>query len=127
MYANGAHSSRMALFHFIETSVFTRQAKELLTDEEQRSLQETLIKNPEAGDVIEGTGGARKIRHAIRGAGKSGGVRAIYYYARQDGQIFMLVVYPKSEKDSLTKGEKNTLRTLIQKLDDGAPKRGAKK
>ncbi|WP_018609473.1 type II toxin-antitoxin system RelE/ParE family toxin [Uliginosibacterium gangwonense] len=120
MCAIGVHSQGMALFHFIETSIFTAQVKELLTDDEYRELQRRLIDNPETGDLMEGTGGARKVRHGARGKGKSGGVRAIYYYAKQDGQIFMLVIYPKSEQDNLSKAQRNALKSIIKELDDGS-------
>ena len=73
--AIGVYSSSM---EFIETPTFTRQVQELLSDEEYRGLQNTLAENPESGDLIKAGGGIRKVRHAVQGRGKSGGVRAIY-------------------------------------------------
>ena len=69
------------MMQIIETSAFTRRVAGLLTDDEYRALQSALVVNPEAGAVIVGTGGARKVRWAREGRGKSGGVRVIYYYA----------------------------------------------
>ena len=87
---------------FIETSVFTRQIQTLLADEEYHELQVELMENPERGDIIKGGGGIRKVRWAAKGKGKSGGIRVIYYWLRDDGQIYMLLVYPKSQKEDLT-------------------------
>ena len=63
---------------FIETPTFTRLLASLLTDDEYRALQNVLVENPARGDLIPGGGGIRKLRHALPGRGKSGGVRAIY-------------------------------------------------
>ena len=65
---------------FIETSVFTRRVKELIDEDAYTTLQNVLVVNPSAGDVIEGTGGVRKIRVAAKGHGKRGGARVIYYH-----------------------------------------------
>ena len=75
MSAIGVYTGPM---EFVETSTFTRQVLELLSDEEYRRLQNTLVEAPECGDLIKGGGGIRKVRHAVQGRGKSGGVRAIY-------------------------------------------------
>ena len=83
---------------FIETPTFTRQVLELLSDEDYRRLQNTLIEAPECGDLIKGGGGIRKVRHAAQGRGKSGGVRAIYYWIKDKHQIYMLLVYPSPRR-----------------------------
>lgn len=106
----------MEYLEFIETPTFSRKCRELLTEDEYCQLQEHLTHSPDAGAVIVGTGGCRKIRWAKAGKGKSGGVRAIYYYLCADGQIFMLLVYPKSEKDSLSNREKAILKDIVQSL-----------
>jgi hypothetical protein len=101
---------------FIETPTFTRMVTALLSDDEYRGLQTVLADDPERGAVIVGGGGIRKIRCAAHGRGKSGGVRVIYYWLREDHQIYMLVAYPKSMKDSLTAGEIAILRALVKEL-----------
>lgn len=101
---------------FIETPTFTRLLLELLTDEEYRGLQNILVENPERGDVIKGRGGIRKLRYALTGRGKSGGVRVIYYWMRNDGQIYMLLIYPKLKKDTLTNRETALLREFVKEL-----------
>lgn len=88
----------------------------LLTDDEYREMQEALLENPELGDVIKGGGGIRKLRHALPGVGKSGGVRAIYYWMKTEHQIYMLVVYPKSKQDTLTDREVAILKALVKEL-----------
>ena len=101
---------------FIETPVFTRLILELITDDEYRELQNVLVENPERGDIIRGGGGIRKLRHALPGTGKSGGIRVIYYWITQEDQIFMLLAYPKSRKDNLTARETAILRDLVKEL-----------
>lgn len=100
---------------FIETSMFTRQIKEIATDDELKELQRELIESPEKGDLIRGTGGLRKIRMAIGSQGKSGSARVIYFLATED-IIYMVMVYPKSKKDSLTDAEKAELKKLTKLL-----------
>ena len=101
---------------FVETPTFTRQLLTLMSDEEYRGLQNTLAEDPECGDLIKGGGGIRKVRHAMQGRGKSGGVRAVYYWLKDRHQIYMLVVYPKSEKDNLNDQETAILRELVKEL-----------
>lgn len=101
---------------FIETSVFTRQIVELLSDEEYQELQADLIDDPAIGDLIQGGGGIRKVRCAAKGKGKSGGIRVIYYWLRDDGQILMLLAYPKSDQDNLTDQQTATLRKLVKDI-----------
>ena len=76
----------------IETSVFSRLIQELMSDDEYRPLQEALITRPESGDLIKGSSGLRKIRWKLKGQGKRGGVRVIYYWVTADDQILMLYV-----------------------------------
>lgn len=101
---------------FIETTTFTRLVTGLLTDDEYAELQNALVENPQRGEVLQGGGGIRKLRHALPGRGKSGGVRVIYYWLRDDGQIYMLLIYPKSRKDSLTDRETALLREFVKEL-----------
>ena len=100
---------------FVETPTFTRRLQALLDDEAYRELQEELRRNPERGAVMRGTGGARKIRWAPEGKGKSGGVRVVYYYSPAPGICHMLFVFGKNEQDNLTDQQRSTLRDYIQK------------
>jgi hypothetical protein len=97
---------------FIETPVFTEQVVELLSDEEYCKLQRHLASYPTAGDVIQGTGGLRKLRWSAHGVGKRGGVRVIYFHVAARHQLRMLLIYRKGVKDDLTANEKRILRRL---------------
>lgn len=97
---------------FIETPIFTADVKEHLADEEYRALQTHLAEYPNAGDLLEDTGGLRKIRWAARGKGKSGGVRVIYYHVTAAHQIRMILIYRKGIMDTLTDRQKAQLRAL---------------
>ncbi|KAF2392194.1 type II toxin-antitoxin system RelE/ParE family toxin [Pseudomonas frederiksbergensis] len=99
---------------FIETSVFTRRAKELLDDDAYVALQKVLVLNPSTGDLIEGTGGIRKVRVAANGHGKRGGARVIYYHFVSASQIAMLMIYPKNEQHDLTADDRKALKAVIE-------------
>ena len=99
---------------FIETTAFTRTILSLLKDEEYRELQETLMANPGAGKVIRGSGGIRKMRWAVRGKGKRGGLRVIYYWVTSDEQILLLLAYPKSKQEDLTSKQVSLLKKLVE-------------
>lgn len=100
---------------FIETSLFTRQIREIATDDELKTLQSELIGSPEKGDLIQGTGGLRKVRVATGNQGKSGSARVIYFLATAE-VIYLVMAYPKSTKDSLSASEKAALKKLTQQL-----------
>jgi mRNA-degrading endonuclease RelE of RelBE toxin-antitoxin system len=97
-----------------ETAVFSKQVEKLLDAESYRLLQLRLVQDPEAGALIQGTGGLRKIRWQGSGRGKRGGVRAIYYWATSQGEILMLLMYPKSERDDLSAEQKKVLAALVR-------------
>ncbi len=107
---------RMVLMEFVETPTFTRLVTALLTDDEYRALQNMLLADPTCGALIRDGGGIRKVRFAAQGRGKSGGVRAIYYWATVREQIYMLVIYPKSVKDTLSDRETALLRAYVKEL-----------
>ena len=100
---------------FVETSIFTKQIKAIATDDELKNLQVELIAQPERGDLIRDTGGLRKIRMAVGNQGKSGSVRVVYFLAHAE-KIHLILAYPKSVKDSLTKSEKIDLKRLVKLL-----------
>jgi mRNA-degrading endonuclease RelE of RelBE toxin-antitoxin system len=104
---------------FIETSIFTKQIKDLVSDEEYRQLQQDLLVQPDRGDLIKNGGGIRKVRCAQGNKGKSGGIRVIYYWVTEDDQIFFLVAYPKSVKDILTDKETAILHQLVKEQFHG--------
>lgn len=112
-YAIGVYYNSM---EFIETSIFTRLITSLLPDDEYRLLQTELVENPEKGALIKNGGGIRKVRFAAQSKGKSGGIRVIYYWLKDDGQIYMLLAYPKSKKDTLSDEETKILRDLVKEL-----------
>jgi hypothetical protein len=100
---------------FIETPLFEAQRKEMISDEEFRTLQSDIIKNPEVGSVIVGTGGLRKIRLAGEATGKSGGYRTIYLLVQPD-VVHLVLLYKKGRKDSLTQKEKNLLKEVSRSI-----------
>jgi hypothetical protein len=97
---------------FLESPIFTADVQELLSDEEYAALQVHLVNHPDAGAVIQGTGGLRKVRWAVQGRGKRGGTRVIYYHVVSQAQIRMILIYRKGIKDDLTPREKDVLRKL---------------
>jgi len=99
----------------IETSIFSHLIQEIMSDDDYRSLQEALITKPDAGDVIRGSGGLRKVRWKVEGKGKSGGVRIIYYWVAADDQIRMVYAYRKSKQENLTPEQLATLRQIIER------------
>jgi hypothetical protein len=99
---------------FVETSVFTRKVQELFPEEEYRLLQVALLRMPDIGVVIPGSGGIRKLRWGASGRGKRGGARIIYYRYVQGDIFYMLLAYPKNERDDLTVDQVKTLRRLVR-------------
>jgi hypothetical protein len=97
---------------FIETPIFTAGVKSLLSDEDYAALQLHLVSQPDAGDVIAGTGGLRKVRWTTAGRGKRGGTRVIYFYVVAQAQIRMILIYRKGIKDDLSPKEKAILRGI---------------
>jgi hypothetical protein len=75
------------MISFVETKLFTRLVQEYLSDDEYSELQQALIVNPEAGAVVPGSGGIRKLRWGVAGRGKRGGIRVIYFLRTRQGQI----------------------------------------
>lgn len=103
---------------FIMMPVFDKRWKTMgLGDDDLQELQEMLLQNPQIGDVIQGTGGLRKVRFAFPNRGKSGSVRVTYVDFVVAEKIYLIYAYPKSEKDNLTKEERNNIRKLIELIE----------
>jgi hypothetical protein len=96
-----------------ESHVFTRQVDATLTLEDYRALQLHLVGRPDAGVVIPGSGGLRKLRWATTGRGKRGGARVIYYWYVEASRIYLLLLYAKNEQDDLSPEQKRTLKRLV--------------
>ena len=103
------------LFEFVESVAFTRAAARYLDDESYVQLQAALNSKPDAGVVIPGSGGLRKLRWARDGGGKRGGLRVIYYVLLSGGQIWLLALYSKSVQESIPA---NVLKTLKEEIDN---------
>jgi mRNA-degrading endonuclease RelE of RelBE toxin-antitoxin system len=99
---------------FVETSLFTRLLPHYLTDDEFHEFQALIVENPEAGDVIRGSGGVRKVRWGAKGKGKRGGVRIIYYWQRADGHIYLITIYAKNEVSDLTPAEITAIKCMVE-------------
>lgn len=103
----------------ISTPEFLSQAKKHgLSQDEINAIVEYLATDPLAGEVMVGTGGARKLRHAGKGRGKSGGYRTIHYYGGDDIPVFLLTVYGKGAAANLTKAERNALAKILPVIGD---------
>jgi hypothetical protein len=99
---------------FVETKLFTQLVLNYFSDDEYAALQNAIVANPEAGDVIKGSGGVRKLRWGLSGRGKRGGVRIIYYLRLGQGQVWMLTMYAKNEADSISG---SALKKIKEELD----------
>jgi hypothetical protein len=89
-----------------------------VTETELLAIIDLVAADPAAGDLMEGTGGARKLRFAAKGKGKSGGYRIITFFAAQDLPVFLLDIFAKGEKVNLSKAERNELRGILSNLAD---------
>ncbi len=99
---------------FVESPIFTKQVHDYLQDDEYRVFQAFLVTNPDAGDVVRGSGGVRKVRWSRRGTGKSGGVRVLYFVRTEAGEIWLLLIYAKSAIDSIPG---HILRALKEEME----------
>lgn len=103
---------------FVELPAFERNRAQYMDDNSFSDFQQALLINPKVGDVIQGTGGLRKIRfqNASKGKGKRGGLRIIYYWWLQESEFLLFTVYAKGEMDDLTPLQCNTLAVLLKRL-----------
>jgi len=102
---------------FVKTHIFDKRWLEMgLTDSDLQQLENFLLKNPNAGDVIQGTGGAVKLRWALPGTSKSDGLRVIYIDLIKAEHVHFLTCYPKSKKDTLTDIEKAAIKEVVKRI-----------
>lgn len=106
-----------------ETPTFTRQAEKLFSDDEKEELIAFLAANPEAGDVIPGTGGVRKVRFAASGRGKRGGARVIYFFYDDTVPLIALLVYAKAAKTDLSPEASRLVSEIAAAIKSEARKR----
>ena len=102
---------------FVETQLFTSLVQRCLSDDQYAALQQALADSPDAGDVIRGSGGVRKLRWGVSGRGKRGGIRVIYYLRSRQGEIWMLTLYAKNEAESIPG---HVLKRIKEEIDGGA-------
>lgn len=95
---------------------FRRAVKKLFSEEDIETLVAFLQSRPDAGDVIPGTGGLRKLRWALAGRGKRGGSRVIYYYHRPELEVLLLTAYAKNEQEDLSASDKKLLAALVKDI-----------
>lgn len=101
----------------VETPGYLKDAKSIgLSDDERQEICNFVARHPETGHVIPGTGGARKVRFAVRGRGKSGGIRIITFYTGIELPVFLLNIFTKNEKTDLSSDERNELKNVLGEL-----------
>lgn len=100
----------------VETPEFLAATRKLLSEDERAALLDHLARNPDAGDLIQGTGGLRKLRWAVEGRGKRGGARVIYFFHDVDIPLFALTAYAKNENANLSRKDRNDFRRLVKSL-----------
>jgi hypothetical protein len=103
------------MYSFIETKLFTRLVSKYLSDDEYAELQATLVKNPEAGAIIPGSGGIRKLRWGLVGRGKRSGLRIIYYAKLSERVMWLLTLYAKGVSENIPA---HILKQIKKEIDD---------
>lgn len=97
----------------VQLHSFDRAAKGLLSEERVQEIIGELALRPEAGDLIEGTGGVRKVRFGVDGRGKRGGVRVVYLFRDTTMPLFLITVFAKKDIPNLTKAQQNAMGSLV--------------
>ena len=96
-----------------ETPLFARQASKIWSEEERDDFIDHIARFPLAGEVVQETGGVRKVRWTRAGSGKRGGARVIYFYHRPDTPLYLLMVYSKAQREDLTASEKIEVKKFV--------------
>ncbi|MBT4987590.1 MAG: type II toxin-antitoxin system RelE/ParE family toxin [Gammaproteobacteria bacterium] len=104
-----------SVFTVIETPFYSRKAEALLSDSEREEFAVFISRNPTAGSVVRGSGGVRKVRWARSGAGKSGGVRVIYYNMLEEEEVWLLTLYAKNERSTIPGHELKLIKEAIER------------
>ena len=104
---------------FVELTPFVAFRRKYWTDEDLRALQSFLLVSPQAGDVIRGGAGLRKLRWSAQGRGKRGGARVIYYWHVSEQHVYLIYGYVKSRREDLTPRQLRVLAELMKELKDG--------
>jgi mRNA-degrading endonuclease RelE of RelBE toxin-antitoxin system len=104
------------MISIVETPQFAAKADKILSAAEKDDLFDFIARNPGAGDIIPGTGGVRKMRFAVQGKGKRGGVRVIYYYYNDRNPVLLFTVFGKNERSDLREKEENILYRIVQEI-----------
>jgi hypothetical protein len=102
----------------VETEEFEQLWPLYWTEDEYEKFQEYISENPNAGDVVRGSGGVRKVRWTRQGSGKSGGVRVIYFNRLANGEIWLILIYAKSKLDSISGDQLRKVKNEIEKTID---------
>lgn len=111
----------MGYIHSMQTVVelpgYIAKSSKIMSKAERAAVIELVASNPECGDMIVGTGGVRKVRFAREGRGKSGSYRIVYYFCNDTIPVFLITCFSKSDKGNISKSEKNTIKKLVQLLN----------
>lgn len=108
-----------AYVEFVRLPSFERSAHGVLSEEDIRVLEQELVRDPRAGDVVRGTGGVRKVRAAVQGRGKSGSARVVYLYVEVREKIYLLLAFAKNEQANLTPEQSARVAQLVAELKKG--------
>ena len=106
------------LLEFIRLPSYERSSRGLFGEDEHQLVESMLVTDPDAGAVIAGTGGVRKLRVALPGGGKSGGARVIYYFRQRKARIYLILAYAKHARENITKAERNAMRKVTAELEE---------
>lgn len=109
------------LISVVEMPPFMRHADKIWNGEEREAFVDHIARNPEAGDIVPGTGGVRKIRWARKGMGKRGGARVIYFYHHMDAPLYLIAAYAKAQQEDMSADEKKAITALVGELKKRHP------